>query len=116
MQKATENSARTIREVGVTIRLISEISAAIAAAVEEQGAATQEISRNVQHAATGSGKVVQRISVVSRSASETGSASGQVLTSAQMLSQESVRLKTEVGKFLEAVLSVARDLSRVCSS
>jgi methyl-accepting chemotaxis protein len=103
MQKATENSARTIREVGVTIRLISEISAAIAAAVEEQGAATQEISRNVQHAATGSGKVAQRITAVSRSASETGSASGQVLTSAQMLSQESARLQAEVGKFLEAV-------------
>jgi methyl-accepting chemotaxis protein len=103
MQKATENSARTIREVGVTIRLISEISAAIAAAVEEQGAATKEISRNVQHAATGSSKVAQRITAVSRGASETGSASGQVLTSAQMLSQESVRLQAEVGKFLEAV-------------
>jgi methyl-accepting chemotaxis protein len=103
MQKATENSARTIREVGVTIRLISEISAAIAAAVEEQGAATKEISRNVQHAATGSSKVAQRITAVSQGASETGSASGQVLTSAQMLSQESVRLQAEVGKFLEAV-------------
>ena len=36
-----------------TIGRLSEISSAIAAAVEEQGAATQEISRNVQQAAQG---------------------------------------------------------------
>ena len=68
-----------------------------------QGAATLEISRNVQHAATGSSKVAERIAAVSRGASETGSASDQVLTSAQILSRESARLKAEVGKFLAAV-------------
>ena len=51
MQSATEHSVSAIREIGSTIAQISEISTAIAAAVEEQGAATQEIARNVQHAA-----------------------------------------------------------------
>jgi methyl-accepting chemotaxis protein len=40
---------------------------------------------------------------VNRGASETGSASAQVLTSAQSLSSESSRLKAEVGKFLNTV-------------
>jgi methyl-accepting chemotaxis protein len=82
---------------------MSEISSTIASAVEEQGAATQEISRNVQQAAQGTMQVSSNITDVQRGASETGSASAQVLTSAQLLSRDSTRLKTEVGKFLHSV-------------
>jgi methyl-accepting chemotaxis protein len=49
IQGATQESVGAIREISGTIERLSEISSAIAAAVEEQGAATQEISRNVQH-------------------------------------------------------------------
>lgn len=103
MQAATRDSVATVREIGTTINLISEISSTIAAAVEEQGAATQEISRNVQFAAQRSGEVANSIANVSRGAGETGSASSQVLSSAQMLSSESTRLKMEVEKFLLTV-------------
>jgi methyl-accepting chemotaxis protein len=103
MQAATRDSVTAIREIGTTIKLISEISSTIAAAVEEQGAATQEIARNVQHAAQRSGEVASSITEVSRGAGETGSASAQVLSSAQMLSTESARLKTEVENFLHTV-------------
>jgi len=48
--------------------------------VEEQGAATQEISRNVQQAAHGTQQVSRHITDVQRGASETGSASSQVLS------------------------------------
>ena len=57
----------------------------IAAAVEEQAATTQEISRNVQQAAKGTAEVASNITDVNRGASETGSASTQVLSSAQSL-------------------------------
>ena len=40
---------------------------------------------------------------VQRGASETGSASSQVLSAAQMLSRDSNRLRLEVGKFLNSV-------------
>jgi methyl-accepting chemotaxis protein len=40
---------------------------------------------------------------VEHGATETGSASSQVLSAAQMLSRDSNRLKLEVGKFLESV-------------
>jgi methyl-accepting chemotaxis protein len=103
MQSATEASVTAIKEISSTITLISEISSTIAAAVEEQGAATQEIARNVQHAAQRSTAVAENINDVSRGAGETGSASSQVLSSAQTLSSESNRLKMEVENFLTSV-------------
>jgi methyl-accepting chemotaxis protein len=71
--------------------------------VEEQGAANREISRNVQQAAQGTQQVSSNIIDVQRGASETGSASSQVLAAAQTLSGDSERLKLEVGKFLNSV-------------
>jgi methyl-accepting chemotaxis protein len=103
MQNATNESVLAIREIGTTINLISEISSTISAAVEQQGAATQEIARHVQHAAKRSGVVASSIADVSRGAGETGSASSQVLSSARTISIESVRLRTEVERFLTTV-------------
>jgi len=103
IQAATQESVGAIREISGTIERLSEIASTIAAAVEEQGAATQEISRNVQQAAQGTQQVSSNIVDVQRGAGETGSASSQVLSSAQSLSQDSNRLKLEVGKFLNSV-------------
>jgi methyl-accepting chemotaxis protein len=103
MQTATRESVTAIKEIGDTIKKISEISAAIAAAVEEQGSATEEIARNVAFAAKGTSEVAIRIADVSRGAGETGSASAQVPSSARSLSNESDRLKAEVQKFLGTV-------------
>jgi methyl-accepting chemotaxis protein len=103
IQTATEYSVGAIKDISDTIEKLSEISSTIAAAVEEQGAATQEISRNVQQAAEGTHQVSANITEVQRGASETGSASSQVLSAAQMLSGDSNRLKVEVGKFLGTV-------------
>ncbi|MEH2492029.1 methyl-accepting chemotaxis protein [Bradyrhizobium sp. AZCC 2230] len=103
IQAATQESVGAIRDISDTIERLSEISSAIAAAVEEQGAATQEISRNVAQASQGTQQVSSNITEVERGASETGSASSQVLSAAQSLSGDSNRLKLEVGKFLGTV-------------
>ncbi|MFZ0812113.1 MAG: methyl-accepting chemotaxis protein [Bradyrhizobium sp.] len=103
IQAATHESVGAIKEISGTIEKLSEIASAIAAAVEEQGAATQEISRNVQRPAEGTMQVSSNIADVQRGASETGSASSQVLSAAKSLSGESSRLKLEVGKFLGSV-------------
>jgi methyl-accepting chemotaxis protein len=103
IQAATQESVGAIKEISGTIEKLSEISSTIAAAVEEQGAATREISRNVQQAAQGTQQVSSHIVDVRRGASETGSASSQVLSAAQSLSGDSNRLKLEVGKFLATV-------------
>ena len=103
IQAATQESVNAIKEISGTIEKLSEISSTIAAAVEEQGAATQEISRNVQQAAQGTQQVSSNIADVQRGAGETGTASSQVLSAAQLLSGDSNRLKLEVGKFLSSV-------------
>jgi len=103
MQAATLESVVAIKEISGTIGRVSEIAATIAAAIEEQGAATQEIARNVQQAALGSTQVANSIADVNLGAADTGSASSQVLSSAQMLSDENKRLKAEVLHFLATV-------------
>jgi methyl-accepting chemotaxis protein len=103
IQAATQESVGAIKEISGTIEKLSEISSTIAAAVEEQGAATHEISRNVQQAAQGTMQVSSHITDVQQGASETGSASSQVLSAAKSLSGDSNRLKLEVGKFLSSV-------------
>jgi methyl-accepting chemotaxis protein len=103
MQTATQDSVAAIKEIGDTIARISQIATTVAAAVEEQGASTQEIARNVQQAAQGTAQVTGNITEVTRGASETGSAASQVLQSAKGLANESTRLKMEVAKFLANV-------------
>ena len=103
MQAATVEAVSAIEEIVGTINRMSEISGAIAAAVEQQGATTQEISRNVMEAAKGTSEVASSITDVSNGASETGTASSQVLSSAKELSTESTVLRREVERFLSTV-------------
>lgn len=103
IQNATSASVTAIKQIGDTISQISSIATTIAAAVEEQGAATTEIARNVQRASDGTRQVASNITQVNSGAQETGAASSQVLTSAQSLAGESSRLQAEVANFLEEV-------------
>jgi methyl-accepting chemotaxis protein len=103
MQTATGDSVTAIKEIGATIARISEIAAGIAAAVKQQNTTANEIARNVQQAAQGTSQVASNIAVVNRGATETGTASAEVLSSARSLSKESGSLKAEVDKFLATV-------------
>jgi methyl-accepting chemotaxis protein len=100
MQGATQESVAAIKEIGATIGQISSIASSIASAVEQQGGATQEIARNVQSVAQGTREASANIVEVNRGATETGSASGEVLSSAKALSSESTRLKAELDRFM----------------
>jgi methyl-accepting chemotaxis protein len=71
--------------------------------MEEQGAATSEIARNVQEAARGTEFVTGSISEVRQGAGETGTAAAQVLASAQELARHSASLGQEVEHFLSGV-------------
>jgi len=103
VQSATTNSVSAIEEITKVINEINEISNAVAAAVEEQGAATQEIARNVQEAATGTREVSSNISGVTQAASETGTSAQQVLEAAGELSRQSEGLSGQVDQFLRQV-------------
>jgi methyl-accepting chemotaxis protein len=103
MQTATKDSVSAIKAIGATIGQISEIASAIAAAVDQQGTATHQIAQNVHSAATGTADAAGSITDVAKGSSETGAASNLLLASAQALSVEGGRLKSEVEKFLRSV-------------
>jgi methyl-accepting chemotaxis protein len=100
MQEATSDAVKAIENIGGTIGGINEITVAIASAIKEQGAATQEIARNVQQAATGTSQVSSNIDVVTSAAGKTGAVAGQVLTSAEELNGQAAMLRQKVSGFL----------------
>ena len=103
MRSVTGDAVEAIQGFGDTIGKIDEITVQVAAAVEEQGTATGEITRNVQEASKGTSEVSSNIAGVNDASAEAGKSSAQVLEAAQELSQQSETLKTEVDKFLAEV-------------
>ena len=100
MQQVTGAAVTAIRGVGETVVGIDEIVGSIAGAMEQQAAATGEITRNVQEAAAGTSDVSRTIATVSASAGETGTAAGEVLRAAELLDGQAVTLSREVKHFI----------------
>ncbi|MDP6706713.1 MAG: methyl-accepting chemotaxis protein [Alphaproteobacteria bacterium] len=88
IQSATTSAVDANESISKTIGTINEIATAIAAAVEQQGAATQDVSTNI----------IQ----VSEASTETGRIATEVLEAATELSQQGERLTQEVGEFLKS--------------
>jgi len=103
IQAATKVAVDSIGAIGLTIGEISQIAATVAASVEEQGSATQEIARNVQQAAIGTQQVTSNIAGVSQGADSTGSAANEVLGNAGELAHRAEQLREEVGQFIAGV-------------
>jgi methyl-accepting chemotaxis protein len=103
IQTSTGQAVSAIASITQRIREISGVAGSIAAAVEQQGAATQEIVRNVAQAAAGTSEVTHNIAGVAGAAEETGAAASQVLGSASELSRQSEHLSSEVARFLHTV-------------
>jgi methyl-accepting chemotaxis protein len=100
IQNATGDAVSAIEAIVGTIAEIDEISSQIAAAVDQQGAATREIAGNVLQAADGTREVSDNIHSVTRASNEAGVATGRLLDAANGLSSQSERLKSEVDHFL----------------
>ena len=103
IQAASDETVTAIQNVANVIAEIDQIGTAIAAAIEEQGTATKEISRSVQEAARGTQEVNSNITGVQKAADDTGSAANQVLGAAEQLSSQSKDLAGQVNRFLSEV-------------
>ncbi len=103
IQQATRDAVSAIQSIGQTIGQINEIASGIASAVEEQGAATQEIARNVQQAATGTQEVSSNITGVNQAATATGAAAEQVQSASAELSQQAEIMRAKVETFLAEI-------------
>jgi methyl-accepting chemotaxis protein len=103
MQQVTTSAVSAIRNIGQTIGEINDVTTAIAAAVEQQGAATREIARNIQHAAGGTSEVSSNIVGVSTASAEAGRAASEVLGASDELRREADMLRSEIDVFLSNI-------------
>jgi methyl-accepting chemotaxis protein len=105
IQNATGKAVNAIQAIGSTIAEIDGISNDIAAAVDQQGAATREIAGSVQQAANRTRDVNENIKTAGRASDKTGMATSSMLDAANALSSQATRLKTEVANFLGSLLA-----------
>ncbi|EPY02639.1 methyl-accepting chemotaxis protein [Magnetospirillum fulvum] len=105
VQTSTQQAVAAIGGIVARIDEINTIGSAIAEAVEQQAAATAEIARNVQQAAQGTNEVAAAISGVSTAATDTGTASTEVLGTTRTLATSSDTLRAELLTFLDDMRS-----------
>ncbi|MBL6455369.1 HAMP domain-containing protein [Belnapia sp. T6] len=103
MQAETNRAVEAIQGIGRTIEELNGISAQVAAAAEEQAAATQEIGRAVAEAAAGTEEVTRHTASVLDGADRTGAATGELRRASDGLSQQAEALRGTVDGFLAAI-------------
>ena len=103
VQERTGSTVDSIRLINEKIDAMKEVAAAVASAIEEQNAATQEIGRNAQEASVGTRQVSESIVNVTQAAGEAGQGSTDVLNAARELARQGEVLSSEVVAFIEQV-------------
>jgi methyl-accepting chemotaxis protein len=101
MQHATMRSIEAIGAIERTIREIGDISGAIAAAVTEQGAATQEIARSVETAAKRTIDTADEVVLVGEATAATRNNADAVKIVAEDLGSVAARIRGQVDHFFQ---------------
>src|SRR6266566_1606591 len=100
IQKVAGEAIDAIKGIGGIIGEVNEVATAIAAAVQQQGAATQEITRSTQFAAQGTKNVSENISGVKTDADAAAAAANDVKDASETLETQSQHLGNQVTDFL----------------
>jgi methyl-accepting chemotaxis protein len=98
IQNDTRSAATAITTISSIISQIYEIQSMIAAAVEEQTATTNEISRNIAQAARGSSEIAMNITGVATAARQTSAGASDTQVSATELSRMASELQALVAR------------------
>ena len=99
IQTSTRNAVDAVREIGHAVNNINEVTSNIAGAVDQQDAATREISANAQSAAEGNETLVANIGSLRDAIGETSKAATSVLAASSDLTSTAETLSSEVDKF-----------------
>ncbi|MCR6688146.1 methyl-accepting chemotaxis protein [Cellulomonas sp.] len=99
IQQDTTGAVAAIGEIGSIIASINDYQLTIASAVEEQTATTNEMSRGVAEAATGSGEIAVNITGVATATATSSDVVGQMGASVAELARMSADLRTRVAAF-----------------
>ena len=94
VQGATAQAVESVRVIADSVQSIEGLSAAIAAAIEEQTATTAEIARNVSETSTAAQEVAERIAHVSQEAGATGTLAADISTISAEVAHNVAGLKT----------------------
>lgn len=103
IQGATNEAARSIREISQIMESISSETSAIAAAVNEQSAATSEISRGVQEAARGTETASERVAGVSSNARKSSDVVDEVSGAVTSVVEGTQSLTGQIEKFIRDI-------------
>jgi methyl-accepting chemotaxis protein len=103
IQKVANEAIEAIKRIGGIIGEVNEVATAIAAAVQEQGAATQEITRSTQFAAQGTRNVSENMLGVKTDADASASAAENVKQASETLETQSQHLGQQVTEFLAKI-------------
>ncbi|WP_028642701.1 methyl-accepting chemotaxis protein [Nocardioides sp. URHA0020] len=102
IQGDTTGAVEAIGEISTIITSINDYQLTIASAVEEQTATTNEMSRNVAEASTGSGEIANNITGVSGAAQSTTQALTQSRTAIDELAGMAAELRSQISRFQRA--------------
>ncbi|WP_445679514.1 methyl-accepting chemotaxis protein [Radicibacter daui] len=107
VQEETRKAVEAIAGILEVIQSVRSISLGISSAVEQQGAATHEIARNVQEVARGTEDVTTSIEHISKSSNASVDASGRIVNATGSLKQNAETMSGEVGHFLSNLRSAS---------
>jgi methyl-accepting chemotaxis protein len=103
IQETTSASVEALRSIASQIAQLEATSVSIAAAVDQQSVAGQDLARSIDLAARNTEDVSTNIGQLRETSLATGAAASQVLTSSTELEQQAAMLKTQVQDFLSHV-------------
>ena len=107
IQAATRNTVSAIDAIGGTIGTIDGVTGEIAHSVQEQNAATREISQAVEGTVTAAQGISHMMDNLARTATDAGGTASGVQSAARKLSEQAHRLEAEVASFLDEIRSQA---------
>jgi methyl-accepting chemotaxis protein len=100
IQKVAGEAIEAIKGIGSIIGEVNEVATTIAAAVQQQGVATKEITRSTQFAAQGTKNVSDNITGVKADADKSAAAADDVKHASETLETQSQQLGDQVTQFL----------------
>jgi methyl-accepting chemotaxis protein len=103
VQSSTRSAVEAIRRNTERMREIDGYTSAVARSLEEQDAATEEISRNVSFAADGAKAMVAVLDNVTGAVAETRNAASEVLAASESVEAASAGLQHRIENFLSRV-------------
>ena len=103
MQETTSASVDALRKIAEQIKQLETTAVSIAAAVDQQSVAGQDLARSIDLAARSAEEVTSNLDQVRDTSLATGSAATQVLTSSTELERQAAALKTQADEFLQHV-------------